>query len=163
MNMALPVNPAAHTRADALPARLVRTTWRRLQLTLKRDPLAAVDSAADAVRLADQMLTATAVGRASAGIWSSVALPPLAALIHTASPSGNGQGIRWVRAAATSLHHEPASGTAWDHTQAHCNRPTTSTRLRTALPALRRLEPRQRDSITHVMLAAVTQPTKAHR
>ena len=35
--------------------------------------------------------------------------------------------------------------------------------LRTALPALRRLEPRQRDSITHVMLAAVTQPTKAHR
>jgi hypothetical protein len=138
------------------PARRLGVAWRRLRLMARRDPLAGVVSAADAVRLADQMLIRTAIRCADSTMWCGVARTPLAALIHTASAAGHGYGVAWVRDTASRLHDADAGDEAWHQTQVCCNRPTASLALRTALPRLRAMEPRQRRGVTRVMVEAAS-------
>jgi hypothetical protein len=125
-------------------------------MVARRDPLAGIASAADAVRLADQLLTRTAIGQAGSTLWYGTARSPLASLIHTASAGGHGYGTAWVHNTASRLHDADAADDAWHQTQVCCNRPTASLQLRTALPRLRVMEPRQRRCVTRVMVDTAT-------
>lgn len=80
------------TTPPAAPAWL-RSTCRRLRMAIHHDPLAHISTPSDAVRLADQLLTSTAIAHSGSRIWCSMATAPLASLIHTASPRGDAGGI----------------------------------------------------------------------
>ena len=84
-----------------------------------------------------------------------MAVRPLAALLDSASPAGTGRGIGWVRETRSGIEGTDPDDAICDDAQAACNRPAGSVQLRTALPWLRGLEPRQRDSVTLVMRDAV--------
>lgn len=131
-----------------------RTTCRRLVLSLRHDPLARILSPGDALRLADQILTSTAIAHSGTRLWCSVALEPLATLILTASAAGSGQGTEWVRATSTTLHTADRYDPAWDHFETTCSGTTTTGPMSTALARLRLMEPRQRRSVTSVMSTA---------
>ena len=76
----------------------------------------------------------------------------------SASPAGTGRGIGWVRETLSRIEGTDPDDAICDDAQAACNRPAGSVQLRTALPWLRGLEPRQRDSVTLVMRDAVAGP-----
>ena len=147
-------NPAPMAATPGGPSR-PRVRWRRLRLALRRDPLAAPTSPPVAIRLADDLLSRTAVARPDTEIWCSVAVRPLAALLDSASPAGTGRRIGWVREAVSGIHAADPDDAIWDQAQSACNRPAGSVELRTALPWLRGLHPRQRRSVTLVMRDAV--------
>lgn len=132
-----------------------RTICRRLVLSLRHDPLARIVSPSDALRLADQILTCTAIANSGTRLWCSVALEPLATLILAASAAGSGQGTEWVRTTSRTLHAADRYDPAWDHVETTCSgHPTTSGPMRTALTRLRLMEPGQRRSVTSVMVTA---------
>ena len=146
--------PAPMTNNSRSPSR-VRVLWRRLRFAARRDPLTALTSAPGAIRLADELLARTAIAHHDTEIWCSVAVRPLAALLDSASPAGTGRGIGWLRETLSQIDAAEADDTIWDHAHAACNPPTGSPQLRTALPWLRGLDPRQRDSVTRAMRHAV--------
>jgi hypothetical protein len=133
----------------------VRVLWRRLRFAARRDPLAALTSPPAAIRLADELLARTAIAHPDTEIWCSVAVRPLAALLDSASPAGTGRGVEWLRETLPGIEAAEADDAIWDHAQAACNRPAGSLQLRTALPWIRGLDPRQQDSVTRAMLYAV--------
>lgn len=61
-------NPAPMAANPGGPSRL-HVRWRRLGLVLWRDPLAAPTSPPVAIRLADDLLSRTAVARRDTEIW----------------------------------------------------------------------------------------------
>jgi hypothetical protein len=146
--------PAPMTANPGRPSRL-RVRFRRLRFALRRDPLAGLTSPALAIRLADELLAQTAIAQPDTEIWCSVAVRPLAALLHSASPAGAGHGIGWVHNTVSAIHDAEPADPIWDDAQTACNRPVGSVELRTTLPCLRGLEPRQRRSVTLVMRHAV--------
>ena len=146
--------PAPTTASSGGPSR-VRVLWRRLRFALRRDPLAALTSPPVAIRLADELLARTAIAHPDTEIWCSVAVRPLAALLERASPAGTGRGLESLRETLSGIEAAGTDEKIWDHAQAACNRPAGSLQLRTALPWLRGLDPRQRDSVIRVMLYAV--------
>jgi hypothetical protein len=87
-------------------------------------------------------------------VWTGLAVEPLAALLCAASPIGQGHGIEWVRDTAASLDSADPDDPIWDCVE---STPRGARHLRDALAHLRRLEPRQRRSVTHVMVAAAGQ------
>ena len=103
----------------------LRVQWRRLRFAVRRDPLSSVTSPALAIRLADELLART------------------------------GRGIGWVRTTVSAIHDAEPADPIWDDAQTACNRLAGSVQLRTALPWLRGLEPRQRHSVTLTMREAV--------
>lgn len=131
-----------------------RIASRRLLLSLRRDPLARVTSPAEAIRLADQLLTCMAISQSGSRFWSSIALEPLATLILAASPAGGGQGRQWVHTISATLHAADRDDTTWDEVQRACNQRRASGPMRSALPRLRCMDTRQRRSVTNVMVAA---------
>lgn len=153
--MAIPTPiPPPMTASAGAPSRLC-VRWRRLRFAVRRDPLATVTSPPLAMRLADELLARTAVARPDTEMWCSIAVRPLAALLDSASPAGTGRGIGWVREAVSGIHAADPDSVIWDQVQEACNRPAGGFQLRTALPWLRELEARQRDSVTLVMSDAV--------
>jgi hypothetical protein len=146
--------PAPLTANSANPTR-VRVLWRRLRSAVRRDPLAALTSPPVAIHLADELLARAAIAHPDTEIWCSVAVRPLAALLDSASPGGTGRGIGWLHETLSQIDAAEADDTIWDHAAAACNRPAGSPLLRTALPWLRGLDPRQRDSVTRAMRHAV--------
>jgi hypothetical protein len=177
-------DPQASDRPNApAPGNSLFALWRRLSLVIRRDPVAAVTSPAAAVRLADETLALIAVGRAAAvptarstrvsivasaprglprrpppfgaHVWTGLAVEPLAALLCAASPIGQGHGIAWVRDTAARLDSADPDAPIWDC--ALQSTPRGARHLRDALAHLRELEPRQRRSVTHVMVAAAGQ------
>lgn len=133
-----------------------RTTCRRLVLALRRDPLARIVAPADAIRLADQLLTRTTISDPGSRLWCSVALEPLASLILAASAAGSGHGTHWVHTTSATLHGADRDDTAWDQAQSACSQRRTSEPMRTALARLRCMDARQRRSVTKVMVRATT-------
>lgn len=131
-----------------------RTTCRRLLFLLRGDPLARVSAPADAIRLADQLLTRTTISDPGSRLWCSVALEPLASLILAASAGGSGQGSQWVHTTSATLHGADRDDTAWDRAQSACNQRRTIEPMRIALARLRCMDPRQRRSVTRVMVRA---------
>ena len=97
----------------------------------------------------------TAIAQPDTEMWCSVAVRPLAALLDSASPTGTGRGIGWVRNTVSAIHDAEPADPIWDDAQTACNRLAGSVQLRTALPWLRGLEPRQRHSVTLTMREAV--------
>jgi hypothetical protein len=178
------MNPDPHTsdRPNApTPGNSLWAVWRRLRLVMGRDPVAAVTSPAAAVRLADETLALIAVAGGAAvvpakesapvsivataarglpkrpppfgaHVWTGLAVEPLAALLCAASPIGQGHGIEWVRDTAGRLDSADPDDRIWDC--ALESTPRGARQLRDALAHLRELEPRQRRSVTHVMVAA---------
>ena len=146
--------PAPMTNNSRGPSR-IWVLWRRVRFAARRDPLATLTSPPGAIRLADELLARTAIAHPDTEIWCSVAVRPLAALLDSASPAGTGGGIGWLLETLSGIEAAEADDTIWDHTQAACNRPTGSLQLRTALPWLRGLDPRQRDCVTRAMRHAV--------
>jgi hypothetical protein len=142
------------TASSGGPSR-VRVLWRRLRFALRRDPLAALTSPPVAIRLADELLARTAIAHPDTEIWYSLAVRPLAALLDSASPAGTSRGIGWLREIVSGIEAAVSEEKIWDHAQATCNCPAGSLQLRTALPWLRGLDPRQRDSVTRLMHYAV--------
>lgn len=131
-----------------------RIICRRLVLSLRHDPLARIVSPSDALSLADQILTCTAIANSGTRMWCSVAVEPLATLILAASAAGNGQGMEWVRTTSSRLHAADRYDSAWDQVENTCSRRTTSGPMRDAITRLRRMEHRQRRSVTSVMVTA---------
>lgn len=115
-----------------------RIASRRLLLSLRRDPLARVTSPAEAIRLADQLLTCMAISQSGSRFWSSIALEPLATLILAASPAGGGQGRQWVHTISATLHAADRDDTTWDEVQRACNQRRASGPMqeRPAAPAV---------------------------
>ena len=146
--------PPPSTANPGRPSRL-RVQWRRLRFALRRDPLSSVTSPALAIRLADELLARTAIAQPDTQMWCSVAVRPLAALLDSASPTGTGRGIGWVRNTVSAIHDAEPADPIWDDAQTACNRLAGSVQLRTARPWLRGLEPRQRHSVTLTMRDAV--------
>lgn len=124
---------------------------RRVRLSLRRDPLAAVTSPSVAICLADELLARAAVGRADTAFWCSVAIRPLAALLVSASPAGAGLGTKWVCETVSGIQEAGPDDPIWDRTHATCERCVASVQLRAALPWLRGLHPGQRSAVTLVM------------
>lgn len=174
-------DPQASDRPNApAPGNSLFALWRRLSLVIRRDPVAAVTSPAAAVRLADETLALVAVGRAAAvptarstrvsivasaprglprrpppfgaHVWTGLAVEPLAALLCAASPIGAGRGIEWVRNTAAGIDCAEPDDPIWDLALESDTR--GARHLRDALANLRCLEPRQRRSVTHAMVAA---------
>lgn len=83
---------APMTANPGRPSRL-RVRLRHIRLALRRDPLSTVTTPALAIRLADELLTRTAIAHPDTQMWSSVAVRPLAALLDGASLAGTGRGI----------------------------------------------------------------------
>jgi hypothetical protein len=131
-----------------------RRTCRRLVLALRRDPLARIVDPADAIRLADQMLTRTTISDPGSGLWCSIALEPLASLILAASAAGSGHGTHWVHITSATLHGADRDDTAWDRAQSACSHRRAIEPMRTALARLRCMDARQRRSVTRVMVRA---------
>lgn len=75
------------------------------------DPTAAINSADEALTVAETMLATAGVGFAGGsasvssggGLWDSTASAPLAALLYAAGPKGNGAGMPWVINAAENF------------------------------------------------------------
>ncbi|TXI53505.1 hypothetical protein [Mycolicibacterium mageritense] len=145
--------PTVATPQPTRPPRL-QVAWRRMRLSVRRDPLAAVTSPAAAIQLVDSMLARTAVGRCDYEIWCSVAVAPLAALLAAGSPVGHGAGISWVRHTVADLHTTGTSAAAWDNAE-NATRQLPSDVLRAALPRWRGFPPRQRQTITRVITEAL--------
>jgi hypothetical protein len=146
--------PPPMTANPGRPFRL-RVRLRRLLFALRRDPLATVTSPSVAIRLADELLARTAIAQPDTEIWCSVAVRPLAALLDSASPAGTARGIGWVHNTVSGIHAADPDNAIWNQAQSACDRPAGSVQLRTALPCLCGLEPRQRCSVTLVMGEAV--------
>ncbi|SKQ84926.1 hypothetical protein [Mycobacteroides abscessus] len=138
------------------------TICRRLTLALRRDPLARIVAPADAIRMADQLLTRTTISDPGSRLWCSIALEPLASLILAASAGGSGQGSHWVHATSATLHGADRDDAAWDEAQRACRQRRTTEPMRTALARLRCMDARQRRSVTKVMVNA-TNPAKRPR
>ncbi|MGY1994500.1 hypothetical protein [Mycolicibacterium fortuitum] len=133
---------------------LPRTTCRRLLLALRRDPLSRIVAPADAIRLADQLLTRTTISDPGSRLWCSIALEPLASLILAASAAGGGHGTHWVHTTSATLHGADRDDTAWDEAQSACSQRRTVEPMRTALARLRCMDARHRRSVTRVMVRA---------
>lgn len=163
------------------PGNSLWAVGRRLRLVLRRDPVASVTSPAAALRLAVETLALIAVAGTAAAVpatgsapvsivataarglpkrpppfgahvWTGLAVEPLAALLCAASPIGDGHGIEWVHEIAARLDSAEPDDPIWDWTLESATR--GARHLRDALAHLRGLEPRQRRSVTHVMVAA---------
>lgn len=128
--------------------RLLRLAWRH-------DPTCLTRSPADALALAHTMLVAHEFSGRDQRMWASVATVPLAALLGAAGPAGSGGGIAWVRQTVARMDTAGPDDRAWEEAQVRCRQSqAVSVGFSERLEWLRWLEPRQRRSITGVLVAA---------
>lgn len=128
--------------------RLIRLAWRH-------DPTCLTFSAADALALAHTMLVPHELSSRDERMWASVATVPLAALLGAAGPAGSGGGIAWVRDTVARMDSVQPDDQAWEEAQARCRQSHAVPSSFTArLESVRRLDPRQRRSITGVLVSA---------
>lgn len=93
---------------------VVERIWRRFRRSPQPDPTLAIATPTDALDTAAQLLN-NACGRSVAvALWANIAGRPLAALLYTASPAGNANGMPWVRLTAASLRHPDGWDVATD-------------------------------------------------
>lgn len=113
---------------------------------------AGIDSPAQAIRAAEEMLSVVAVGqrarcdRQSARLWLTSAVYPFAALLYAASPLGNGKGMTWVHEQASQMA-DPDDAEVWRH--------AADARMSDWLTRVADLDARQRASIGMAMREAV--------
>ena len=149
--------PASMTANPGRPSRL-RVRLRRWRFALRRDPLATVTSPAVAIHLADELLARTAIARPdtkSGPVWLCARWRHSWTARRRPAPAAESDGCARPFRGIEGTDPDDA---ICDDAQAACNRPAGSVQLRTALPWLRGLEPRQRDSVTLVMRDAVAGP-----
>lgn len=130
------------------PLRLIRLAWRH-------DPTCLTFSAADALVLAHTMLVPHELSDRDERMWASVATVPLAALLGAAGPAGSGGGMAWVRDTVARMDSVEPDDQAWEEAQARCRQSHAVPSSFTAhLESVRRLDPRQRRSITGILVSA---------
>lgn len=130
--------------------RLIRLAWRR-------DPTCLTCSPDDALALAHTMLVPRELSGRDERMWASVATVPLAALLGAAGPAGSGRGIAWVRETVARMDTAGPEDDAWEEVQARCRQSTAvPSSFSERLESLRWLNPRQRRSVTAVLVAAST-------
>lgn len=134
-----------------MPTKITRT-WRRLRLAHQGDPTSAIRTPAAALSAADVMLTRVAVAELRDTLWTSTAVEPLAVVLLAAGPAGTGRGMPWTRKTVAQLHYRGDDSTDWGTVGAAVG---TSTWARRILARVTQLDPRQRRSVTNVMLTAI--------
>lgn len=139
--------------------RHVRQERRRRQLyrNLGSDPTTAIGSPTAAMQVAETLLAAIPPRRdGGEQLWASVAVLPLGALLFGASRQQNAAGIDWVHQALTTVDAE-ARVSRWQQAAQMCGQPghAPACGFGDSLLRLATWEPRQQESVIHVMRAAL--------
>jgi type IV secretion system protein VirD4 len=125
------------------------------------DPTVTACTPHEALTVAETITQAATVARVlganqihDRGIWESRAVVPLAALLYSASPAGNSQGIEWALRAVDNISPDSANEPGWHQAVSICQS------VEVLALGLRRIlemeEPRLRDSVAVTMRAALT-------
>ncbi|OBB14685.1 hypothetical protein A5731_12925 [Mycolicibacterium conceptionense] len=93
---------------------VIERIWRRFCRSPQTDPTLTIATPAAALDASAQLLNNACTRSVAVALWSNMACRPLAALLYTASPSGNAGAMPWVRATAASLRHPDGWDTAAD-------------------------------------------------
>jgi TraM recognition site of TraD and TraG len=127
------------------------------------DPTANIFTPYEALTVAETIMQMAAVGLGSGadqvsdgGVWESQAAGPLAALLYSASPMGNNEGMGWVLRAVDNIDTIGSDATkrpGWLQAAAICHRYDV---LAVGMTRILDMDARQRDSVAITMRKAIT-------